>query len=67
MQAEGVALFFSKCGALVEPGIQQQIEAGQAGANHGVAAMGETGEFCSLKACFSLLFLYDRQIPWRQC
>jgi hypothetical protein len=39
MEREGVTLFFSECGALVEPGVQQQIEAGEPGTNHSLAGM----------------------------
>ena len=48
VQAEGVALLFSKCRALVEARIQQQIESMKAGANHGsrVAMAVRRGEFC---------------------
>ena len=64
VQAEGVALCFSKCGSFVEARIHEQIESRQASTNHGGVAAVRRGSLFDSKF-FSLLFLYDSQIPWR--
>ena len=67
VEGECIALFLSECGALVEARIQEQIEAGEAGADDCGVATVRRGSLFDSRNIFSLLFLYDSQIPWREC